>query len=244
MAKDKPLTIEQADLNAWAKEKGIPADALKDLREKVEAKEVDKDRGKFWRRIMWVLGIGAAVGTGAYVTYEAVEAMPETAALVAKRELGERGELMKAKAEEVQKAAGVLIEKVEAFVKAIPASATNIQTLETGAMAFLHGALGDLEEVATGKNMSPDQTLHSMNEFLSADPALAPYWQGVSAAFDDLKKKGVELTEMKGAFDVTDTDKAQAWEDYKKVLWGNIKSSVGLQASKVPTSAPTPESQE
>lgn len=244
--KEKTLTVDATDLEAWAKEKGVAPEALAELRERIDAKEVDRNRGQFWKRIMKVLGftalLGAGVGAGVYVAHEAVEAMPEAAALVAKRELGERGNLLKAKAGEVQQSAGILIDKVEAFMKAIPAASTNYPTLKAGGLAAFHVAKGTLSKLAAGKPITADESLHTMNEVLSHDPKLAPYWAAVSAAYDDLKKKGLELATMKGAFDVTETDKAQAWDDYKKVLWGNIQEDWEGQAKKLPTSAPAPES--
>lgn len=244
--KEKTLTVDSADLEAWAQEKGVTPEALAELRERIDAKEVDRKRGQFWKRIMQVLGftalLGAGVGAGVYVAHEAVEAMPEAAALVAKRELGERGEALKAQAEAVKKSSEVLIAKIGAFLQVLPKAASNYETITNGIAAVLGGGGRDFQQLVLGQDSSPDQIMESLNQFLENDQKLAPYWAAVSAAYDDLKKKGLELATMKGAFDVTETDKAQAWDDYKDVLWGNIQEDFGVQAKKLPTFAPAPES--
>jgi hypothetical protein len=248
MAKEneKTLTVDSADLDAWAKETGVTPEALTELRERIDAKEVDRNRGQVWKRIMKVLGftalIGAGVGAGVYVAHEAVEAMPEAAALVAKRELGERGEALKAQAEAVKKSSELLIAKIGAFLQVLPKAASNYETITNGFAALLGGGGRDVQQLVLGQDSSPDQIMESLNKFLENDKELAPYWTAVSAAYDDLKKKGMELATMKGAFDVTETDKAQAWDDYKNVLWGDIQEDFATLVNKIPTSAPAPES--
>lgn len=240
--KEKTLTVDATDLEAWAKEKGVAPEALAELRERIDAKEVDRNRGQFWKRIMMVLGGLAVAGGVAYGVDKAVEAMPETAAVVAQRELGERADALKTQAEEVKKSADVLISKIGAFIEVMPKAASNYDTVMHGISAVMGGLGGDGIDLFTGGNFGPDKTMESLSKFLENDKNLAPYWAAVSAAYDDLKKKGLELATMKGAFDVTETDKVQAWDDYKDVLWGNIQEDFGVQAKKLPTSAPAPES--
>ncbi len=249
MADDKePLQVDADVLDAWAKEKGITPEALKELREKIDAKEVEKKRGTFWRRVMKVLGItaliGGSVAAGVYVAKEATTAMPEAAALVAKREWGERGEALKAQAEEVKKSADILVAKMGEFLSVLPKAASNYDTIMGGITAIISGVKGDTLEGLSGGNMTPDQTMASMSAFLENDPKMGPPWKAVVAAYEDLKGKGLALASMEGKFDVTEVDKQQAWEDYKAVLWDNIKEDFGIKAKALPTSSPAPESRE
>lgn len=244
--KEKTLTVDATDLEAWAKEKGVTPEALAELRERIDAKEVDRNRGRFWKHIMQVLGftalIGAGVGAGVYVAHEAVEAMPETVAKVGEREWAERKVIAQERAEAAGQALKELSAKIGAFLAVLPSTLNNYEEVKSLLQTLASGAWADFSEKLNGGDATPDQTVKALGDFLNNDEALAPYWAAISGAYDDFKRKAEEFIELKGAFDVTDTDKAQAWDDYKKVLWGDIQEDFGGQSKKLPTSAPAPES--
>jgi hypothetical protein len=256
MADDAPE--RQAVVEEWAKAHGldVPPEVQADLEKRLDRAEgekaISKQQRSTWDRVKSCLGwlfVGSAIAVGGtaavYTIKKGVDAMPEAAEHVLKRELGERGAILDQKAESMKHAGGVLIEKVKAFLEAIPEALANADTLSTGAQAFVGALVLNIEGALTGKDNTASEALKRVQDFLKNDPNLSPYWKEVESAFEELKKQGEDLASMQWATEVTDEDKAQAWEDYKSVLWAEIKSDFGVQSKKtLPTSSPVQESQE